>query len=64
MDFFIGGKAADAEVIHWPPNSAEVKNVWSYNFSPPKKISWHGETNLLRFQIYNYDEMQVSTNFP
>jgi len=37
-EFFRSSKAANCEVDHSPPPIAEVKNEWSYTFTPPVSI--------------------------
>jgi hypothetical protein len=39
-DLSLGVKQPVHEADHSPPSSAKVKNVWSYNSTPPKRL--HG----------------------
>jgi len=40
--FSSGIKRPEREAGHLPPSSAEVKNAWSYTFTPPYAfIAWY-----------------------
>jgi hypothetical protein len=60
-DYFPGGKAAGPESDHSLPSSAEVKNVWSYNSTPPTRLrgvvlSW--KKKKAQGELYLYRQLK------
>jgi len=40
------------EADHSPPSSAEIKNVWSYTFTPPVRLHRTGSTLLCKCKYF------------
>jgi hypothetical protein len=46
---FPSGTADGREVNHSPPFTSEVKNAWSYTYTPPYFLAWYLIKYMMRF---------------